>query len=791
MSRMFSMLAATAAVLHIATPAQPARAQAEREVLSKPAESFAGIIKPDAKDATPAFPPKPEAPANAPNILLVMTDDVGFAAASTFGGMIPTPALDALATEGLRYNNHHTTAMCSPSRAALLTGRNHHVAGTGALTDIATGFPGYLGEIPQSTATIGEILKDNGYSTAFFGKHHNVPLSEITTAGPFTNWPTGLGFEYFYGFVGSQTDMWTPILYRGTARVDAPEGEHLDKLLIDDAIRWIHNQKAVKPEKPFFIYLSPGTAHAPLQAPADWIAKFQGRFDDGWGELRQRIFEQQKAAGVIPSDTALTERPDFIPEWSSLSAQQQRVAARLMEVFAAQLAYQDHQFGRLVSELERMGEKDNTLIVFVEGDNGASSEGGAYGTTNDFGYLLNGPEETDAWRESQVDTFGSPQSHAHYPNGWAWAMNTPFRYFKRFASHLGGIRNGMVVSWPGHITGAGTVRDQFTHLIDIVPTLMAAAGIAEPDVVNGVRQVPVEGASFLPTLSDPSTPTRNRQYFEMLGNRAIFDQGWFASTVPPDTATDTQVKTQEAPSPLAYDWELYDLNNDFSQSINLAGAQPEKLRALQKIWDEEARRYQVYPLDNRLNAARVAAETAERRPAQGRYVYWGEGVELERGVMAPILSNSFVLTADIMLDQAGATGVIASLGDQFGGWSFYLKDGVPVVFQAFSDQPDHKYRLTSSEAVSAGRHRIAYEVEYRDDGSAAISLNIDGKPAGDAIFPHHINVVTQGEMFTIGRDADSAVTAEHGAAPFPGRVEKIVIDLPRIAGTRPEAESAP
>ncbi|MFA7586078.1 MAG: arylsulfatase, partial [Novosphingobium sp.] len=648
-------------------------------------------------------------------------------------------------------------------------------------TDIATGFPGYDGEIPKATATIGEILRQNGYSTAFFGKHHNTPVSEITTAGPFDNWPVGLGFEYFYGFVASQTDMWTPILYRGTARVTAPKGEHLDKMLVDDAIAWLHNQKAVKPEKPFFMYFAPGTAHAPLQAPSEWIARFRGKFDKGWDALRETIFARQKADGVVPDLAVLTNRPDFISAWSDLSPEQKKTASRFMEVFAAQLAYQDYQFGRLVSELERMGEKDNTLIVFVEGDNGASSEGGADGTTNDFGYLLNGPEETDAWRASQRDTLGSATSHAHYPMGWAWAMNTPFRYFKRYASHLGGIRNGMVVSWPGHVRQPGAIRDQFTHLIDVTPTLLAAAKVAEPQVVNGVKQVPMQGASFLATLSDPSAPTRDVQYFEMLGNRALFSRGWMASTTPPSTSKNTQVKSQSLISPLDYQWELYDLTNDFSQSRDLAKTYPDKLRALRTLWDEEAGRNQVFPLDNSLNAARVGAETAARRPVQAHYSYWGEGVELERGVMAPLLSNSFILTADVDLTVAGATGVIAALGDQFGGWSFYLRDGVPILYEAYSDQPAHKYRIAGTQALASGRHSIGYKVAYQEDGAAAVAIEVDGARVAEGIFPHHINVVTQGEVFTISRDADSPVSPEYGDGKFPGTVLKVQIDFPEIA----------
>ena len=446
-------------------------------VLPPPPERFQGVINETAEDSEGAFPARPRPRADAPNVLLVMTDDVGFAAASTFGGLIPTPALDRLAANGLRYNNFHTTAMCSPSRAALLTGRNAHNAGMGALAEFAQGYPGYYGEIPKSTASVAEVLRQNGYNTAFFGKHHDTQATTQSVAGPFDSWPSGLGFEYFFGFVASGTDQWHPALYKGNSRVSVPFGKVLDNLLAEDAIRWIHDQKAAAPDKPFFIYFAPGTAHAPLQAPPEWIARFRGKFDAGWDSVRERIFAEQKSKGIIPANTKLTARPPFVPAWNTLTDGQRKVAARLMEVYAAQLAYQDHEFGRMVDELARMGQLDNTLIIFVEGDNGASQEGGSHGTSDDTGKLANQQPESDAWLLSQLEKFGGPDSRAHYPIGWAWAMNTPFQYFKRYASHLGGMRNGMVTSWPKKISNVGGIRPQFTHLIDVVPTILQAAGV--------------------------------------------------------------------------------------------------------------------------------------------------------------------------------------------------------------------------------------------------------------------------------------------------------------------------
>lgn len=760
----------------------PARAQAEpdRSILPIVPQPFGGKIGATAADSTPQFPAKPRPPKGAPNVLLVMTDDVGFGASSTFGGLIATPNLDRLARNGLRYNNFHTAAMCSPSRAALLTGRNHHAVGMGPLPDFATGYPGYLGEISKDAATVAEVLKDNGYNTAMFGKHHDVPLSELSTNGDFQNWPTSLGFEHFFGFIGSQTDQWRPALLRDTQRAVYAPGDHLEKMLADDAIAWLHNQKAADPDRPFFIYYAPGTAHAPLQAPKDWIARFKGKFDQGWDAAREQILRQQKAAGVAPANTTLTPRPDFIPAWSSLDARQKQVAAHLMEVYAGQLAYQDNQFGRLLDELTRMGQIDNTLIIFVEGDNGASPEGGVNGTTNDTGTLVNRAPESEDWLVDSLDRMGGPDAHAHYPIGWAWAMDTPFRYFKRIASHLGGIRNGMVLSWPQAIREVGGVRPQFSHLIDVAPTILEAAGLPQPKQVNGVAQQPMEGASLQYSFPSAKVAERPRtQYFELLGNRALYKDGWMASTTPPPAALEMAVNPGQHVAPEDYAWELYNLREDFSQSRDLAARNPEKLAQLRQEWDAQARQNKVYPLDNALTPARVTAEARARVPDRASYVYWGTGVDLERGNMPPIFRKSYRLTASVDIPSGGGEGVLAAVGDRFAGWSFYLKGGVPMVAEAYSDQPQHHFRLAADKAVPPGPAQISYDVTYVPDSQAVdVAIAVDGAPVGSARFPNRVFMVDQGESFAIGRDLYAPVTDDYkDNGVFNGTIAKVAIDV--------------
>ncbi|WP_254515771.1 arylsulfatase [Novosphingobium sp. G106] len=505
-------------------------AQSERSVLPVPPSPFSGVIADNILDSTPSPQVPVRAPHGAPNVLLFMSDDVGFAMSSAFGGPVPTPNFERLAAQGQRYNRFHTTGVCSPSRAALLTGRNHHNVGMGHVSDLASGYPGYTGRITPEAATIAQVLKLNGYSTAMFGKHHNVPPGEDPGAGPFDNWPTGLGFEYFYGFITADSDQYDPHLYRGTNRVDPDEGKGalLDKRLATDALSWLHNHEAVASDKPFFIYYAPGSTHVPHQAPPEYIARFKGKFDQGWDRMREETWRRQLVAGLIPKGTKLTPRPDPIPAWDSLSAGEKAFAARSMEVAAAQLVYQDEQFGRVLNELQRMGKLDNTLVTLIIGDNGASMEAGPKGTVNET-YSMTGGVESTEWLVSNTDKLGGPMVYGNYPVGWAWAMDTPLRWGKMYTSVLGAVRNGMVMSWKGHVSRPGAICGQFGHLIDIAPTILEAAHLPAPRSVYGVAQKPMDGQSLLPSLATCDVAHPRTQYFEVGGKIGLYHDGWFLS----------------------------------------------------------------------------------------------------------------------------------------------------------------------------------------------------------------------------------------------------------------------
>ncbi len=755
-------------------------------VLPKPAEPFSGHIGTTSDQSTPDFPEMVAAPDHAPNILLILTDDVGFAASGTFGGPIATPNLDALAATGLKYNEFHTTAMCSPTRASLLTGRNHHAVATGTVVDLTTGYPGYWSMIPKSAATVAEILRLNGYNTAFFGKHHNVPAWQGSAAGPFDLWPTGLGFEYFYGFIGGDTNQWEPTLYQGTSRVDMSHKDPnyiLDRDLADQAINWIHNQKASAPDKPFFAYYAPGSGHAPHQAPADWIARFKGKFDAGWDKLREESFARQKAAGIIPAATELTPRPTEIPAWDSLTPEQKRVDARYMEVFAGVLAFQDDQIGRVIAELKRMDLYDNTLIMFVEGDNGASGEGGPAGSANELGEMVNGMQERPGWMLDMMDHMGGPHTYELYPAGWAWSLDTPFQWFKQVASHLGGTRNGLVVSWPARIKARGEMRSQFHHVVDIMPTILDAVGVAMPDIVDGARQQPVDGISMTYTFDAPDAPSRHTtQYFEMLGNRGMYQDGWMASTTPAVMPWDMA----KSVSPDSYKWELYDLRDDYSQAHDLAAQQPEKLKALQDLWMAEAQRNNVLPLDNSKVGKRGVPRAAAAMLAYGRpdtrYLFWGKGISVATGAAPVLTARSFSLEADVVVPKADATGVIAATGSRFGGWSFYLKDGKPVAYESFSQQPQDQFRVASAAALPAGPATIRYDFDYDGGGmgrGGLMRVSVNGKEVARGRIDRTITITAGlGETFDIGRDTGAPVTDDYGhEGAFPGDIRKVEVDL--------------
>jgi arylsulfatase A-like enzyme len=743
-------------------------------VLPYPAAPFGGKIGTSYRDSVPDFPKPVRAPAGAPNIFLILTDDVGFGAASTFGGPIPTPNLDRLAARGLIYNRFHTTAMCSPTRAALLTGRNHHAVGNGTVANLTTGYPGYWSVLPKSAATVAEILRQNGYSTAMVGKHHNTPEDQVSAAGPFDLWPTGLGFDHFFGFMAAETNQFTPALYRGTEPVPTLAEGVLDKALADDAIDWIHQQKAAAADKPFFLYLAPGSTHAPLQAPADWIAKFRGRFDSGWDRVRADSVKRQIAAGIVPKGTRVTPRPDGIAPWDALTPNQQRVTARMMEVYAAMLSYQDAQIGRVLDEIDRMGERDNTLVMFAEGDNGASAEAGPLGGTNPMARFANGMKDGEAELLAAINSFGGPDSVGNYADGWAWAMGAPFPFFKQYASHLGGVRNGLVVSWPGRIKARG-MRGQFAHVTDIVPTILEVVGLRAPTSVNGVAQQPMDGVSLAYTFAAPNVPERRHaQYFEMMGNRGIYHDGWWAGTTPSRLPWSTKAPTASIDSAK---WELYDLNTDFAQANDIAATDPAKLKEMQALFDVEAKRNKVFPLDDRLDMARFQAAAAQH-PVRPLYTYWGAGISVPVVSAAPIMGRSFTIVADIDIPSKAANGTIVALGSKFGGWSFRIANGRPVAIMATSQRTNDRFTVTAEHVLPEGRVKLEYD--FRSNGGpnagGELIIRADGKEVGRGEIARTISKLPEmTDTLDIGFDANTPIVPEVGSDHFSGHIYRVDI----------------
>ncbi len=751
--------------------------------LPEPAQPFSGHIGRTVAQSIQAMPKSVRAPKGAPNVLLILTDDVGFGAASTFGGVIPTPNLTRLAQDGLIYNRFNVAAMCSPTRAALLTGRNPHTVGTGTIEEFSGGFPGYSGMIPRSAATIAEVLKDSGYATAFFGKHHNVPYTQESAAGPFDLWPNALGFDYFYGFLGGEADQFHPVLYRNTARVNLSHsgpGYILDHDLANQAIRWIHDQKGADPGRPFFVYYAPGSTHSPHQAPAKWIARFRGRFDMGWDALRRQIYERQRRLGIIPADAALTPRPKEIPSWDSLSADQKKVYERFMEVYAAQLAYQDAQVGRVIAELRRMGELRNTLVICIEGDNGASMEGTPTGYFNEGGQMFNHIHYTVRWELAHLDEMGGPRSSELYPAGWAWAMNTPFQWAKEVASHLGGTRNGMVISWP---QGIGEhkhgLRDQYSYVTDIYPTILQAVGVPAPSIVNGVLQQHLDGISLVYSFDNPEAPSRRHtQIYEMLGNRAIYHDGWQANTEPGNMPW---MGVAAAPPVLGYKWQLYDLANDYSQAHDVAQQYPQKLKVLQALFDREAWVNQIYPLDN-LVGVRSANLVKSKQPLWTEYTYWGKGVSVTQAQAPHIFSSSFSVTAKVVLPSDRVTGVIAATGSWFGGWSFYLEDGRPVAYEACSTEARDQFRVAASRVIGPGPVTIRYAFDYDGGGldrGGLMRIRVDGQEVARERIGRTITVSAPfGDTFDTGGDTGVPVSTDYShEGIFPGTISQIIIEV--------------
>lgn len=781
---MTRLLGGAAACLAITVSAFPTVAQ---EVLPRPAPVFNGTIGQTVATSKPDFPKPVQAPRGAPNVLLILTDDVGFAASSPFGGPIPTPTFAALANDGLRYNRFHTTAMCSPSRSALITGRNHHSNATGVIMELGTGYPGYNSLMPKSNGSIGEILKQNGYSTAWFGKNHNVPDWQTSQAGPFDLWPTGLGFEYFYGFVGGDTDQWHSAIYEGTKPIEAEEQSgtrltHFDQLMADKAIDWMRLQHSMAPDKPFFAYYAPGTSHAPHHAPAEWIAKFKGQFDMGWDVEREQALARQIKMGIVPAGTKLTPRPKEIPAWDSLTADQKMVYARMMEVYAAALAHSDYQIGRVIQSLKDSGQYDNTVIIFIQGDNGASTEGSLQGTTNEIGVTGNGVPESIAYLKSQMDALGGPTTYNHYPVGWAHAMNTPFQWGKVVASHFGGTSNGMVISWPGHIKDGGAIRPQFHHLIDIAPTILEITHITAPDVLNGVKQKPIEGVSMAYTLDSPTAPTTHTtQYFELMSNRGLYKDGWMASTTPMRLPW---VATGPDPKPEDFKWELYNVSQDFSQFNNLARQNPAKLKEMQLAFDVEAKKYNVYPLDSSFASRADVSIRPSLTAGRKSFAYYPGAIRIPEGNTPDVKNKSFSVTANVDIPAGGADGMLATQGGNFGGWGLFVDGGKPGFVYAFSNQPEHKFRVAATERLTPGKHIIRIDVDYDGGGrgkGALGKLLVDGKQVAEGRIDNTIaNRFSLDETFDVGEDTGTAVVTDYAARmpfKFTGTLDKLTIDL--------------
>ncbi len=645
--------------------------------LPTPDPKYGGVIKEKASESTPWWPPRIVPPKGAPNVLLIMTDDVGYGAPGTFGGVVPTPAMDRIAMNGLRYTNFHSTSLCSPSRAALITGRNHHVAGFGVVGEIATGFPGYDSIIRKENGTIGEILKQNGYATSWFGKDHNTPFYQSTQAGPFEQWPNGMGFEYFYGFVGGDASQWQPNLYRNTTAIFPFQGKtgwNLTTAMADEAIQYMKEIKEIAPEKPFLVYYVPGGTHSPHHPTPEWIKKISDMhlFDGGWNKLRDTIFANQKRLGIMPDNAKLTAWPKDLPEWDSLSWQEKKLFIKQADVYGAYLAYTDNEIGRVIQAVEDLGQLDNTLIIYISGDNGASSEGMINGTPNEF-TTFNGVSVPVKDQFLWYNSWGSDKTFPHFAAGWSWAMDTPFQWVKQVASHYGGTAQGVCMSWPGHITDKGGIRRQFHHLIDIAPTILEVTGIAAPETLNGIKQRPMDGVSMVYTWdkANASAPTRHtKQYFEMLGNRAIYSDGWVAATTP--ATIPWELSTAKPPDVITgYKWELYNVAEDPTESNDLAAQMPDKLKQLQTVFYVEAGKHDVLPLDN-TSLARWNAPKPNLTGGRTLFTYWGEITGIPNSGAPSILNKSYTITAEVEIPEGGAEGMIVTDGGRFGGYGLFL-----------------------------------------------------------------------------------------------------------------------
>ncbi|MSR57967.1 MAG: arylsulfatase [Planctomycetaceae bacterium] len=758
---------------------KPAPFKIDRTVLPIPEPDFPRSTVLDARNAK--APPRFEvkAPADAPNVLLVLIDDMGFGMSSAFGGPIHMPTVDELARQGLRYNHFHTTALCSPTRTALLSGRNHHMNNMGGITEVATAFPGNTGQRPNHVAPLAEMLRLNGYSTSFFGKNHETAAWEVSPSGPTSRWPTRSGFDKFYGFVGGETNQWDPLLYEDLTQIELHKTPdyHFMTDMTNQSIKWMQSQKALTPDKPFFIYFAPGATHAPHHVPKEWIAKYKGRFDSGWDTMRDETLARQIELGVVPPGTKLAPKPEAIKDWDKLSADEKQLFARQMEIYAGFGEYADTEIGRLVDAVRDMGQLDNTLVFYLVGDNGTSAEGGMNGMFNEMTYF-NGVEETVPDILKRYDELGGPTTFNHMSAGWAVAGDTPFTWTKQVASNFGGTRNGMVIHWPQRIKAKNEVRSQWHHVIDVAPTVLEAAGLPEPKSVNGTVQSPIEGVSMVYTFDDARAKSRhNTQYFEIAGNRAIYDDGWFAGTIH---------KAPWEPKPRAAllddTWELYDTRADFSLVTDLAAKNPAKLKQLQQLFMQEATRYRVLPIDDRTIERFDAAAAGRPDLMAGRRsltVY--PGMRMSENAFINVKNTSLSITADVEVPPGGANGVLLAQGGLFGGWSLYLNEGKPSYRYNFLGL--QQFSIKATQAVPAGKATIRFEFAYDGGGPGKGGLGTiyvnDKEVADGRIAKTQPNAFSLDDTADVGEDGGTPVSDDYkaGENKFTGTLKKVTIEL--------------
>ena len=777
--------------------------------LPPPNPKFGGVIKDRASESKQWWAPRVVPPKGAPNILLIMTDDSGFGAPGTFGGVVPTPAMDRIAKAGLRYTNFHSTSLCSPSRAALITGRNHHVAGFGVVGEIATGFPGYDSIIRKENATIGAILKENGYATSWFGKNHNTPFYEATPAGPFNQWPVGMGFEYFNGFVGGDTSQWQQNLFRNTTPIFPFQGNpgwNLTTAMADEAIQYMTQLKEIAPDKPFLVYYVPGGTHSPHHPTPEWIKKISDMhlFDGGWNQVRETIFANQKRLGIMPANAQLTPWPKDLPQWDSLSIEEKTLFIKQADVFGAYLAYTDHEIGRVIQAVEDLGQLDNTLIIYIAGDNGASAEGMLNGTPNEF-TTFNGIEVPVKDQFLWYPFWGSERTFPHFAAAWSWAMDTPFKWTKQVASHYGGTAQGVAMSWPGHITDVGGIRRQFSHLIDIAPTILEATGIPLPDMVEGIKQRPMDGVSMAYTWTKANANASSKhmtQYFEMLGNRAIYHDGWIAATTP--ATIPWVLSTKPAPDVITgYNWELYNVGDlqsgDPTENNDLAVSRPDKLKQMQDLFYAEAAKHDVLPLDNS-TLTRWNAPRPNLRAGRTVFTYSGAPISVPNSGAPSILNKSYTITAEVTIPEGSAEGMIVTDGGRFGGYGLFLSKGE---FGFGRGKPVFLYNLldlkrTTWEGpeLSSGKHTIVFD--FKSDGPGLGKggigvLSVDGKEVARNSMEHTTPITfPEDETFDIGQDTRTplALVEYRYDTPFKftGRINKVTFNLGEEKLTAEEQE---